>query len=82
MHRDSDRLYYRDRAEAELEHAHRAAHEAAGRAHFLLAGLYFDRAFGQRDDEPPAPSQPPPECAEREANNVLCAIRVAANGAQ
>ena len=57
MHREADHIYYRERAEAELEQARKAADAAAGRAHFLLAGLYFDRAFRGADGEAqPSPS--------------------------
>ena len=52
-----DQPYYLGRAEEELELAQSAAHEAAGRAHFLLAGYYFDRAY-RGMDEPPAESPP------------------------
>ena len=37
-----DVLYYRQRAERELEMARRANHPNAARAHSLLAGYYLD----------------------------------------
>ena len=51
-----DRFYFLGRAEEELELAHSAVHESAGRAHALLAGYYFDRAYRELDepgDSPP-----------------------------
>ena len=39
-----DRAYFLKRAEAELRMAEAARHEAAGRAHAVIAGTYFDRA--------------------------------------
>jgi hypothetical protein len=45
MPRETDRSYYRERAEDELARARAAATPEAGRAHFMLAGLYFDFAF-------------------------------------
>lgn len=45
MLRETDRSYYRERAEDELARARAAATPAAGRAHFMLAGFYFDFAF-------------------------------------
>jgi hypothetical protein len=50
-----DRAYYLRRAEAELALAARAAHPAAMRAHYHLAGFYLDRAHGARDDGRSAP---------------------------
>lgn len=40
-----DRHYYRGRAEDELAAADTAAHPGAAKAHYLLAGLYLDRAY-------------------------------------
>ena len=37
--------YYRERAEHELEAGQAAEKPEAARAHFLLAGYYFDRVF-------------------------------------
>jgi hypothetical protein len=54
---DRDRAYFQDRAEAEIEAAHSATHEAAARAHFLIAGYYLDRAFN------PAPAGPDSDIA-------------------
>lgn len=39
-----DRAYFLRRAEAELRMAEAARHDAAGRAHAVIAGTYFDRA--------------------------------------
>jgi hypothetical protein len=51
--RPDDLFYYLGRAEEELELAYEAVHEAARRAHALLAGYYFDLAYGgdERPDE-------------------------------
>jgi hypothetical protein len=40
-----DRTYFMKRAEAQVEFARAAACENAARAHFHLAGLYWDRAY-------------------------------------
>ena len=40
-----DRAYFLKRAEAQIEFARRAACEDAARAHYHLAGLYWDRAY-------------------------------------
>lgn len=40
-----DRSYFLKRAEAQIEFARQAACEDAARAHYHLAGLYWDRAF-------------------------------------
>ena len=45
-HTSFEDAYWEDRAEAELALAQEAAHPAAVRAHFLLAGLYLDRLHG------------------------------------
>lgn len=42
--------YFYDRAEAELKMAQTAAHPAAVRAHYLLAGHYLDRFYGGPDE--------------------------------
>lgn len=47
--RPDDRFYFLGRAEEELELAFAAAHEAANRAHALLAGYYLDRAYREPD---------------------------------
>lgn len=39
------RAYFRNRAENELKAGQAATVPEAARAHFLLAGYYFDRAF-------------------------------------
>ena len=41
----NDEAYFLKRAEAQVALAHRANHENAARAHYHLAGLYWDRAF-------------------------------------
>ena len=40
-----DRAYFLNRAEAQMALAARAACENAARAHYYLAGFYWDRAF-------------------------------------
>ena len=40
-----DRTYFRSRAETELSLAKRAAGPEAIKAHYVLAGFYFDRAY-------------------------------------
>jgi hypothetical protein len=47
-----DRAYYLTRAEAELALASCAAHPAAMRAHYHLAGFYLDKAHGSFSDGP------------------------------
>ena len=42
---DVDRNYLEARAEAELSMAQAAAHPAAVRAHYVLAGFYLDRLY-------------------------------------
>lgn len=42
-----DRSYYVRRAEAELALAQSAAHPAAMRAHYHLAGYYLDKVYGR-----------------------------------
>jgi len=44
--RRSDPYFY-DRAEAELDRAQRADHPDAAKAHYVLAGLYLDRFYGE-----------------------------------
>ena len=50
MTRDTDtgigKTYLERRAEAEISLAQAAAHPAAVRAHYLLAGFYLDRLYG------------------------------------
>lgn len=41
----ADHHYYRGRAEDELAAAETAAHPGAAKAHYLLAGLYLNRAY-------------------------------------
>lgn len=40
----TDRDYFLERAEAELDLANQAHHADAARAHYYLAGFYLDRA--------------------------------------
>ena len=40
-----DHAYFLERAEAQVAFAREAACEEAARAHYHLAGLYWDRAF-------------------------------------
>lgn len=61
MLKETDRSYYRERAEDELSRARQAATPAAGRAHFMLAGYYFDFAFNDAsalEAEPRAVQRP------------------------
>ena len=44
---DPDKDYLERRAEAELSLAQAATHPAAVRAHYLMAGFYLDRLYGQ-----------------------------------
>jgi hypothetical protein len=44
VHSEHDYLYRR--AEQELEQAQRAAHPAAVKAHYMLAGYYLDQVYG------------------------------------
>ena len=48
-----DRAYYMRRAEAELALATCAAHPAAMRAHYHLAGFYLDKAYGDHIEKAP-----------------------------
>ncbi len=41
---EGERAYFEARAEAEIDAAHRAAHPAAARAHYVLAAFYLDLA--------------------------------------
>ena len=43
--------YFYDRAEAVLKLAQTAAHPAAVRAHYLLAGHYLDRFYGDPEQK-------------------------------
>jgi hypothetical protein len=54
MNQDSD--YCLRRAEAELELAQAAAHPAAVRAHYHLAGRYLDRAYAEGIEKLPPPA--------------------------
>ena len=51
---DDEKIYLEGRAEAELALAQRGEHPAAVRSHYILAGYYLDRLYGQ-DNEPSAP---------------------------
>jgi hypothetical protein len=57
MQRESDRNYFRERAEAELASARAAKTPEAQRAHSVLAGYYFDRAFSDADEAAEAPNR-------------------------
>lgn len=48
-----EKCYLEERAEAELSLAQAAAHPAAVRAHYLLAGLYLDRLYDEGCESPP-----------------------------
>jgi hypothetical protein len=43
---DVDRDYFLARAEDEIDLGNASTHASAARAHYLLAGLYLDRAHG------------------------------------
>lgn len=47
MHPD-DAFYFRKRAEQQLRLAKRARHPEAAKAHYVLAGFYFDRFYSNR----------------------------------
>ena len=51
-----DREYFEKRAEAELSLAQAAAHPAAVRAHYLMAGLYLDRLYCPENENVMRPS--------------------------
>ena len=53
-----DKDYLEERAEAELTLAQAAAHPAAVRAHYLLAGLYLDRLYCVEDGDAVLGQQP------------------------
>ena len=44
---DQDCVYFKARAEAELDLAQRAEHPKAVEAHYLLAQSYLDRIYGK-----------------------------------
>lgn len=44
--KSTDQTYFYERAEAELARAQRADHPEAVKAHYLLAGYYLDRVYG------------------------------------
>ncbi len=44
-----DRLYFEERAAAEIELAQRATHAGAVRAHYELANAYLDRLYPQEE---------------------------------
>ncbi len=48
---EPDKEYLEQRAEAELSLAQAATHPAAVRAHYLLAGFYLDRIYGQDNEK-------------------------------
>ncbi|MBB4086025.1 hypothetical protein ACLN6N_14815 [Sphingomonas carotinifaciens] len=43
----TDKDYFYQRAEAELQLAQRATHPAAVRAHYIIANHYLDRVYSQ-----------------------------------
>ena len=51
-----ERAYYLLRAESELRRAREAKHEEAARAHFLIAGTYFDRVHRLLNLDEPSPA--------------------------
>lgn len=44
-----DQNYFYDRAEAELAMAQKAAAPQAVKAHYMMAGIYLDHAYGDAD---------------------------------
>ena len=54
-----DRDYLEKRAEAELSLAQAAAHPAAVRAHYLMAGFYLDRLSCAQNEYAALPSNSP-----------------------
>lgn len=53
----NDRTYFLRRAETELNLARAATHEKAARAHFLIAGAYFDRVYAAEGSDSGAGGQ-------------------------
>ena len=48
----TDRDYFLERAEAELDLANAAVHAGAAKAHYFLAAFYLDRAYcGPANDD-------------------------------
>jgi hypothetical protein len=45
MMSEDERLYFRERAEAEIRAAQAAGHPEAARAHYVLAGYYLDLSY-------------------------------------
>ena len=45
MMSEDERLYFRERAEAEIRAAQAADHPEAARAHYVLAGYYLDLSY-------------------------------------
>lgn len=54
---EDDRAYFYQRAEAEITMAQRAACSQAVHAHYCLAGLHLDRAYGGAPGEPATSEQ-------------------------
>ena len=52
VHVRDDRTYFLKRAEAQMALARRAVCENAARAHYHLAGFYWDRAYNQSPATP------------------------------
>ena len=48
---DEARSYFRERAETQLRAGQSAHHPEAAKAHYLLAGLYFDRAYNAQAEQ-------------------------------
>jgi hypothetical protein len=47
---EHERLYLEHRAEVEIASAQASEHPAVVRSHYLLAGYYLDRLYGQDND--------------------------------
>lgn len=80
----SDRAYFEERAEAEIEAAHQAGHPAAARAHYVLAAYYLDLAHNPEAAfhggpflvaRRPAPTPPP-----RSGSRARIAVEVEIGG--
>lgn len=52
----NDAKYLFKRAEAELKMAQNSREPTAAKAHYILAGHYLDRAFGEEHHQTPAVS--------------------------
>jgi hypothetical protein len=58
MEADEDLAYFEKRAEIELDLAQKAGHVNAVRAHYMMAGFYLDRVYGEPDGSAAASQLP------------------------